>query len=82
MIVGVPSWIVETIINLCYDTPVHHVVRLKNLHTDEVEVGGYHIVFLAYTNNIRIAEVGGKDGIDVGAVKLVTPQLLDLCWCF
>ena len=38
-----------------------------------MEVGGYHIVFLAHTDDIRVGEIGIQDGIDIGAVALVAP---------
>ena len=38
-----------------------------------MEVGGYHIVFLAHTDDVGVAEVGTEHGVLVGTVALVAP---------
>ena len=38
-----------------------------------MEVGGNHIVALAYTDDVRVAEVGVQHGVDIRAVALVAP---------
>ena len=72
-LVGVPSRQVESMVNLREDMPVDHVVGLKDLHADEMEVGGHHIVFIADPDDVGVGIVGAKDGVDIRTIALVAP---------
>ena len=73
MTVLVPPRQLKTVVYLTDDTPVHHIVGLQYLHTQEMEVGSYHIVLVVHANDVRVAEVGIQHRILVGTVQLVTP---------
>ena len=40
-----------------------------------MEVGGYHIIFMAYADDVRIGEVDIEHRVPIGAVTLVSPTL-------
>ena len=55
--------------------PVDHVFRLQHLHAKEMEIGGYHIVFFTYADNVGVGEVSIEHRVPIGAVALVAPSL-------
>ena len=71
----IPPRKIETVVQLRYQPPVHHILRLQYLHTEEMEIGSHHVVAVAHTYHIRVGVIGIQDRIDVGAVALVAPCL-------
>ena len=61
-------------VNLTGIAPVHHILRLQDLHTHKVKVAGYHIVFILDTNDVRVAEVCTKYRIPIRTVVLIAPR--------
>ena len=73
--VVVPPGLIETTVDLTDIAPVDHIVGLEHLHTEEMEVGGDHIVFRTHTDDVGVGEVGIEHGVAIGAVALVAPPL-------
>ena len=75
VIVAIPAWFVEATIYLTDIVPVNHIVALQHLHAEEMEIGGHHIVFLAYADDVRVREIGIQHRVPVGPVALIAPAL-------
>ena len=78
MLVGVPSRLVETAVDLTDVSPVEHIVRLQHLHAQEMEVRSHHIVFVTHPYHVGVGKISIEHRVDVGAVALITPGQRDL----
>ena len=70
---GVPAGEVEAAVYLGGVAPVDAVEAFKDLHAEEVEVAGYHVVAVVDADNVGVGEIGAEDGVAVRAVALVAP---------
>ena len=80
MLIGVPPRFVEPAVYLRDVMPVDHIVTLKHLHSEEVEVGSHHIVLLPHTYHIRVGEVCIQYRIKISAVALIAPAFCILTY--
>ena len=77
MAVFIPTGQVKTAVDLCQDSPVYQVIGLQYLHSQKMEIGRHHIIFLTYADYVGVGIIGVQDRIDVCAVALVAPQILN-----
>ena len=73
MTVLVPPGFVEATINLTDVSPIDHIIALEHLHTDEMEIGSHHIIFLSHADDVGVGEVGIQHGVYICAVTLIAP---------
>ena len=71
--IGIPTRIVEVVIDLTHQLPVDQVRRFQHLHSQVMEVAGHHIIFVPHAVHVWITVVGIQHRVLVRSVVLVAP---------